>query len=593
MRDGLANIGLLLSTAAKVAPGRLALAMLQTLGSALRALNPWWAGMLVGAAIAANGSGAAAAVAGLVVTTAAGWVLGLVGSEARVTLAERISFALDRRVAGLTAGIPTLTHHDRPDFADQVQVLRRNRGILGGGLSSMLHGLDYAFSAVIILAMAAVVDPRLLLVALTAIPPLLAARFRHRWAEAAENESAPFGRLAERYQRIAASPSTGMEIRVFGLREEVERRLQEAGSQRDLPTIRATAKTARLRFAEDVVFALVVTGVLGWLIATAGPGTASSIAVAIVAARQIQTVVVQAVHGFSGEGGLIDTLRTLRRVRWLEAYATAQCSPRGMLPAPDELSDGIELRDVTFTYPGSPKPSIDHLTITLAAGTVVAVVGENGAGKTSLVKLLTGMYPIDAGTIEIDRTPLAQLDIEDWRRRASAAFQDHTRFEFTVQHAVGIGQREHADDPAAVAAAAARSGADKLIGKLPDELDTQLGSQWPNGQDLSGGQWQTLALARSQMRPQPLLLVLDEPTASLDAHAEHDLFQRFVNASEGARRRGGITLLVTHRFTTVQDADLILVLHRGRLVEAGTHAQLMNRHGRYAELYALQASGYR
>lgn len=593
MRDDLANIGLLVGTAAKVAPGRLALALLQTLGSALAALNPWWAGMLIGAAAAADGTGAAIAVAGLVVTAAAGWILGLVGSEARVTLAERISFALDRRIAALTAGIPTLTHHDRSDFSDQVQVLRRNRGILGGGLSSMLHGLDYVLSAVIILTMAAVVDPRLLLVALTAIPPLLAARFRHRWAEAAENESAPFGRLAERYQRIAVAPGTGMEIRVFGLQDEVERRLQQAGVQRDVPTIRAAAKTGRLRLAEDAVFALVIIGVLGWLIATAGPGTASSIAVAVVAARQIQTVVVQAVHGFSGEGGLIDTLRILRRVRWLQAYAAAQSSPQGVLPAPEKLSHGIEMHEVTFTYPGARNPSIDQLTIAVPAGAVVAVVGENGAGKTSLVKLLTGMYRLDSGRIEIDRVSLEQLDIEDWRRRTSAAFQDHTRFEFTAQHTIGIGQYERADDRAAVTAAAARSGADKLISTLPYELDTQLGPQWPNGRDLSGGQWQTMALARSQMRPEPLLLVLDEPTAALDAHAEHELFLRFVNASEAARRQGGITLLVTHRFTTVQDADLILVLHQGRLVEAGTHAQLMDLHGCYAELYSMQAEGYR
>ena len=592
MRDDLAGLKLLFGTAAKVAPDRLFLALLQTLGSSLTALNPWWAGLLVGAAVAADTTAAAVAVTGLVVTAAIGWILGLVGGEARVTLAERVSFALDRRIAVLTATITTLTHHERPDFVDQVQVLRRNRGILGGGLSSMLHGIDSALSAVIILVLAAAVDPRLLLVAFTAVPPLLAARLRHRWIESAENESAPYGRLAEHYQGVTTNPATGMEIRVFGLQHEILRRLHDAGTRRELPLIRAIAKTARLRLAEDAVFALVLTGVLGWLITTAGPDTAASIAVAVVAARQIQTVVVQAVHGFSGEGGLVDTLRTLRRFLWLQTYADTQKPPNATLPAPDELTDGIAVRNATFTYHGASRPSIENLTVTLPAGKIVAVVGENGAGKTTLAKLLTGMHHLDSGAIQVDHTPLNRLDIDDWRRRTSAAFQDHTRFELTAQYSIGIGQHDEADNAAAVLAAARRADADRLITTLPDGLDTQLGSQWPHGRDLSGGQWQTLALARSQMRPQPLLLILDEPTAALDAHAEHDLFQRFAAASDAARRRGGITLLVTHRFNTIQGADLILVLHQGQLIEAGTHTQLMDRRGHYAELYQLQASGY-
>ena len=594
MREHLAGLRLLFGTAVKEAPGRLALALLQTLGSSLAALNPLWAGLLVGAAITADARSAGIAVAGLIVTTAIGWILGLVGAEARVTLAERVSFAMDRRIAVLTATIPTLTHHERPDFVDQVQVLRRNRGILGGGLSSILHGVDHVVSAAIILILAATVDPRLLLVALTAVPPLLAGRLRHRWTETAENASAPYGRLAEHYRTVATNPATGMEIRVFGLQHEILDRLRDAGARREAPLIRAVTKTARLRLVEDLVFAIVLTGVLGWLVATAdGPGAAASIAVAVVAARQIQTVVVQAVHGFSGEGGLVDTLRTLGRLRWLQTYADSQISPDATLPAPDQLAAGITLTDATFTYYGANRPSIQNLTATLPAGQVVAVVGENGAGKTTLAKLLTGMHHLDSGTISIDQTPLDRLDIDAWRRQTSAAFQDHTRLELTAQHTIGLGQPADADDQAAAEAAALRGGAQQLIDALPGGLDTQLGSQWPHGRDLSGGQWQTLALARSQMRPQPLLLILDEPTAALDAHAEHTLFQRFTAASEAARLRGGITLLVTHRFTTIQDADLILVLDQGRLIESGTHSQLMSQHGHYAELYALQASGYR
>src|SRR5439155_25470181 len=182
-------------------------------------------------------------------------------------------------------------------------------------------------------------------------------------------------------------------------------------------------------------------------------------------------------------------------------------------------------------------------------GAVVAIVGENGAGKTTLVKLLAKMYEPSSGTILVDGAPLARMPADEWRSRMAGAFQDFFRFEFRARHAVGLGDLIRMDDVPAVAAAVDRAGANDVTSTLPSGLDTQLGPTWPGGVELSFGQWQKLALARGFMRDHPLLLVLDEPTAALDAETEHALFERYAAAARGGRADGRITILVSHRFS--------------------------------------------
>jgi ATP-binding cassette subfamily B protein len=231
----------------------------------------------------------------------------------------------------------------------------------------------------------------------------------------------------------------------------------------------------------------------------------------------------------------------------------------------------------------------------LPAGAVVAIVGENGAGKTTLVKLLAKMYEPSSGSIFLDDTPLARVPAGEWRDRLAGAFQDFFRFEFRAGHTVGLGDVPRLDDEPAVLAAIGRAGADDVVARLTSGLDTQLGPTWPSGVDLSFGQWQKLALARGFMRDQPLLLVLDEPTAALDAETEHALFERYATAARGAGASdsGCITILVSHRFSTVRMADFIVVLDGARLVEVGTHDELMAKSGQYSELYSIQAAAYR
>jgi ATP-binding cassette subfamily B protein len=281
-----------------------------------------------------------------------------------------------------------------------------------------------------------------------------------------------------------------------------------------------------------------------------------------------------------------------RRLAWLEDYAASLVASADVA-VPARVREGIRLEHVSFTYPGTSRLVLDDLSLTLPAGSVVAIVGENGAGKTTLVKLLAKMYEPSSGSIMVDDTPLARVPADAWRTRLAGAFQDFFRFEFVARHSVGLGDVPRRDDDAAVRSAVDHAGAGDVIERLPSGLETQLGPTWPGGVDLSFGQWQKIALARGFMREDPLLLVLDEPTAALDAETEHALFERYAEAARSGSSGNRITILVSHRFSTVRMAQLIVVLDGAKLVESGTHDELMTKGGQYSQLYGIQAAAYR
>jgi ATP-binding cassette subfamily B protein len=235
--------------------------------------------------------------------------------------------------------------------------------------------------------------------------------------------------------------------------------------------------------------------------------------------------------------------------------------------------------------------ALADLDFEVRAGESLAIFGPNGAGKTTLVKLLAKLYEPTAGAIYIDGVPLARMPAAAWRERLAGAFQDFFRFELRARQSVGVGDVPRLDDDPAVTAAVERAGANDVVRQLAAGLDTQLGPTWPQGVEVSFGQWQKIALARGFMRDEPLLLVLDEPTAALDAETEHALFERYAAAARNGN--GRITLLVSHRFSTVRMANLIVVLDGARVVEVGTHDELVARKGQYADLYNIQAAAYR
>ena len=222
----------------------------------------------------------------------------------------------------------------------------------------------------------------------------------------------------------------------------------------------------------------------------------------------------------------------------------------------------------------------------------MAIVGENGAGKSTLVKLLTGLYTPTSGRVLVDGHDLADLDGDAWRARCAGAFQDHVHLELVARESITTGDLPALDERRAGPPGAGRRRSADVLVALPGGLDTQLGTSWDDGTELSGGQWQRLAIARGMMRRRPLLLVLDEPTSALDPATEHALFEGYTEAARRAGRGGAITVLVTHRFSTVSAADLVVVLADGRVSEVGRHADLMRAGGGYAQLYALQARGY-
>jgi ATP-binding cassette, subfamily B, bacterial len=227
------------------------------------------------------------------------------------------------------------------------------------------------------------------------------------------------------------------------------------------------------------------------------------------------------------------------------------------------------------------------------AGETVGIVGLNGAGKSTLVKLLCGLYEPTAGSILVDGIPLSTLSPADWRANLAVMYQDFSRFELMLRESVGTGDLARLDDDAALLGAIDRAGARPVLDKLPDGLSGLVGTAYGAGAELSGGQWQAVALARCLMRTDPLLLVLDEPAAALDAAAESAIFERYRGAArQAAEDRGAITLFVSHRFSTVHAADLIVVLDQGRVVESGRHADLVAAGGKYAELFALHARVY-
>jgi ATP-binding cassette subfamily B protein len=287
----------------------------------------------------------------------------------------------------------------------------------------------------------------------------------------------------------------------------------------------------------------------------------------------------------SAVGGMYEDnlyLSTLYEYLETPVPAPAGAATKGPLP-----HDGIRFEDVSFTYPGAEQPALEHVTLHLVPGGSLALVGENGSGKTTLIKLLTRLYQPTSGRILLDGHDLAEWEEEALRERIGVIFQDFTRYQMLVGENVGAGDERYFEDESRWREAAEKGMASAFIDTLPAGYQTQLGKWFKDGRELSGGQWQKIALARSFMRTRADILVLDEPTAAMDAQAEADIFEHFRQLAKDR-----ITILISHRFSTVRMADQIAVLDRGRIVERGSHEELMRLDGRYAHLFALQARAY-
>ncbi len=532
-----------------------------------------------------------------VVVILAGFAVTFVGNvisgPVQDTTAERVAGRIYSDVLGVTASVPSIIHHERRDVADKVELIREQAWRLGVSFEMLLYIVGTLANTVAVLSLLGSVHPVLLFLPLLGLGRVWSSYLSiHRLHDAIEKTTPKF-RVIERLIQICKDARHGLEVRVFGLRPVLTSRIQRLHDESFTVQSRANRRGAVLDGTVRAVFGIVYAGAVVWAIgmARAGHLTAGDVILLILVAPQVD----QMAGGIAGNAYWMgEVLRSFARYHWLLCYARDNSWAESREPAPVKLRTGIRLRDVEFSYPGAETPVLTDVNLFLPAGSTVALVGENGAGKTTLVKLLARMYDPTAGALLVDGADLRTIDPASWRLKMSAGFQDFVKYEWSARDVVGIGDTDRIDDEAAIRKALVRGDAEPVVDKLPDGLDTQLGKKFTGGVELSGGQWQRLALARAFMRERPLLLLLDEPTAALDPEAEHLLFERFAEASQvAARETGGVTVLVSHRFSTVRMADLIVVMIDGRIAEVGSHEELVELGGRYAELFEMQARAYR
>jgi ATP-binding cassette subfamily B protein len=514
----------------------------------------------------------------------------------RMRLRENTQLYLDSHVMGLTAGLPGMEHHERPEYLDQVELIRTERGYLANPFNPISWTIASILQGVSTLGLLAGVHPLIALLPLFGIPAAyVAGHWENRLVQMVEGQAEP-NRVLRHYFELTTTPPPAKEVRIFALANELLGRRRALFDELEKDRLELSVQRVVRSTMAWTLFAAAYVAAIAWTVraATRGDATVGDVVLVLAIGSQVYQQLAELAQNVAW---FVRTHRAVRRLRWFTDYADrthAELDPAEPAPVPERLVDGIRVEGLSFTYPGSGVEVLGGVDLHLPAGSTVAIVGENGAGKTTLVKLLCRLYEPTAGRILVDGIDLRALPIEEWRRRTSAGFQDFGHFQLLARETVGIGDTLVPSSDDNVRGALERAAAPDVVDALPDGFATQLGRDFEGGVELSLGQWQKLALGRAMMRETPLLLVLDEPTASLDAPTEHRLFARFHGAArEAAQRTGAVTILVSHRFSTVRMADLILVVDGGRIAEAGDHTSLLRAGGLYAELYALQARAYR
>ena len=567
------------------------LSLLAAVPDALLAL---WLKFLADGVLSADRGLIVMAAIGLGVSAAATWFLRVISDRTQRRFRDQVTIALESHVAGLQASVTTVEHHERPEYLDRLAVLRDQVYVLDHMYMSLFTTCGWILRLGVTIALLMSIHPALALLAAFALPTVLTSTWRPGVERAAEERGASANRLARHLFETATTAPPGKEVRVTRIGDRLVKRRREAWERWYGPVAAARWGSAVWHTLAWLAFgAAYIVGVV--FVAWSLQATAGSVLLVLAAGARLSAYIGATV----GEIGFLrgTWLDGSKRMAWLEDYAAA-LEENADAAVPSRLVEGIRFEHVSFAYPATDRLVLDDVNLELEAGSVVAIVGENGAGKTTLVKLLCRLYQPDVGRILVDGVELARMPADEWRSRLAGAFQDFFRFEFRARQCVGVGDVPRLDDEPAVQVAVERAGAEDLVGQLLSGLETQLGPTWPDGVEISFGQWQKLALARGFMRDHPLLLVLDEPTAALDAETEHALFERYAAAAHGGRSHdprpdGRITVLVSHRFSTVRMADKIVVLDGARVVEVGSHEELVAAGGQYASLYEIQAAGYR
>ena len=540
-----------------------------------------------------RGSSLTASLAAVGILFVAMQVIGPIHLVVGQGLGRRGADHLNDRLLGAATGPPGISHLEDPELSAKMTMARDfDLGITGpplfvamsfiaGGLRPLLSGL----AAAVVLAGFSWWAPLVLLAGWGATHWLL--RESGVWKDRNTDQVQDAQRHADYAYRLAVDAPAAKELRLFGLADWVVDRF--ADRRKTLFDLQWEATRLRERSAlSSLVAVAVANGLVFWRLAVATADGAISVGDAVV--YLLSAVMVSSI-AFGGLNWALDAasapaLAVAELVATFETAETLDPSAPSAdpIPAPERSAHAVRFRDLTFTYPRASAPVLRGLDLTIEPGTSLAIVGQNGAGKTTLAKLLCRFYDPDDGVIEVDGRPLTGIDLDTWRSRVTAVFQDFVRWELPLRD--NVAPRGAPDE--AIRSALAAAGADhSAIGNA--DLDTPLAKGYPGGTDLSGGQWQRVALARviCGVEQGAGLVLLDEPTAQLDVRGEAEIFRRLLEAT-----RGCTTILVSHRFSTVRLADRIAVVEDGRVIEEGTHDELMALGGRYHTMYELQASRF-
>jgi ATP-binding cassette, subfamily B, bacterial len=499
---------------------------------------------------------------------------------------NRVSVRLMRHSSRLD-----LASFEDPVFYDKLERARRGTPGRLGMLAALLNLGQNTISLISLSGLLIVFSPWLMALLVAAVIPAflgethftaLAYSVLYRWT--------PQRRLLDYLRFLGASVQSAKEVKMFGLGDYLAGRYERLATEIDAENRAVAIRRASLGSLLNLIstggyygaYAVVLLKTL------AGAISIGSFTMLTGAFSRSRTYIEQILGGFNDISEQALFLKDLFEFFEMEPTIRTSVGLSGAaIPAPRPIRLGFEFQNVGFGYPGSGYLVAKNINFRLEPSEKVALIGENGAGKTTLVKLLARLYDPTEGRILLDGIDLREYDIDDLRREIGVIFQDYLRYDMLVRENIGFGRLESLGDSARIEAAAYKSLAKNVIDRLPNGYEQMVGHRFEGGVDLSGGEWQKLAIARAYMR-EAQLLILDEPTATLDARAEYEVFQRFADLT-----RGRMAVLISHRFSTVRMADRILVLADGVIQEQGTHHQLVARGGHYAELFELQAAGYR
>ena len=513
-------------------------------------------------------------------------LLSRIGGLVDSLLSERLTMSSSIRLMEHAAKLD-LEDFEDAEFQDKLERARRQSSGRMPLLSQLMGQIQDVLTVVTFAGGLVVFNPWLIVLLLVAlIPAFLGEAHFNAQTYTLDFRRTPERRELDYVRQTAASVETAKEVKIFGLNAFLIDRFRVLSQS----FYAANRQIAQQRALWGAVFTSV--GTVGyylayvWIIGSTLTGTLTIGDLTFLAGsfRRLRALLEGLLASFSSTAAQALYLDDL--FGFFEVTPEIQ-SPASPLPMPEPIRQGFVFEDVGFRYPGADRWAVRHLSFTLKAGETLALVGENGAGKTTLVKLLTRLYDPDEGRITLDGRDLRDYDLDALRGAMGVIFQDFVRYNLTAGDNIAVGRISARDDHARIERAASSSLADAVIEGLPQGYDQMIGKRFRNGVELSGGEWQKVAIARAYMRDAQVL-VLDEPTAALDARSEFEVFQRFKELSAGKT-----AVLISHRFSSVRMADRILVLSGGRVEASGTHVELLAQKGRYAELFELQAAGYR